>query len=308
MTLKRQPINKLRPYQAEPFWKTQRRLFLLWRRQLGKSHTLASKALLRMMQKKDHLCVFVSASIALGSEFLLKEALVWSRVMGEFKKICDASGKLTVDGSGFDDKGSVLDVDALADLFEHQKLETRIWHSKTVCSRSRVVAPNPNTAVGWTGDIFMDEVGRIEDLRLVMEAVKPFMDSNPEFIWWMATTPPPDDQHYSFELFVPDRDEFAVNPIGNWYKSKSGIPVHRVDCFDADAGGFTLFDDDSGKPATPAEHRAKAFDKEAWDRNYALKFIRGGVAAVSFQSLLIAQKKGAGQCAAASITERLEAE
>lgn len=307
MTPKKQALVKLRPYQAEAFWRTDRRIFLLWRRQLGKSFTLANKALHRMMSMPDHTCIFTSASVALGSEFLLKEAQVWSRVLGEYKRLCDQTKKFKLDGTGFDDKGEVLDVDAIADLFEHSKLETKIWHSKTVFSRSRVVAPNPATAVGWTGDIFMDEVGRIPDLQAVMEAVRPFMYSNPDFIWWMATTPPPDDHHYSFELFLDPNEVWPVNPLGNWYTSKIGIPVHRFDCYDADAAGFPLLDDDSGKPLTPEESRAKDFDKSAWDRNCALKFLRGGVTAVSYQSLLIAQRKGDGQCVGASISDSVEA-
>jgi len=305
--MKKKTLVNLRPYQAEVFFAKLRRAFLLWRRQLGKSYTLANKAMERMVTRPGHTCIFTSANMAITAEFLLKEAQVWAQVLAAMRKFCEASGQFRLSGNAMDDDGQVLDVDAIADLFEHCKLETKIWHTNTVYSRSRVVAPNPATAVGWTGDVFMDELGRIMDLRDLMEAVRPFMYSNPEFIWWMATTPPPDEAHYSFDLFAPPQETFPVKALGNWYTSKMGIPVHRFDCFDAHAAGFPLFDDDSGKPITPEESRAKEFDKAAWDRNCALKFIRGGVTAVNYQALLQAQIKGAEQGFAVAITDTLEA-
>lgn len=293
------PIIKFRKYQEVVFWKKVRRLLLMWARQRGKSFTLASKALSRMMQRRDHSCIFVSASILLGSEFVRKEAQVWNTVLAKFKEICASQSlrlETNVDG---------LDLDAISDVFEHQKLEAKIWHDRTTCSRSIVVAPNPATAVGWTGDIFMDEVGRIFDLKDVIEAVQPFMSSNPEFIWWQATTPPPDDMHYSFEMFLPPIEEFKVNPIGNWYTSKSGIPCHRVDAWDGADAGVPLYDDDTGDPCTPEEHRKRAYDKIAWDRNYGLRFVRGGISAVSFAAIARAMEMGKGQCMGIDVREAI---
>lgn len=49
----------------------------------------------------------------------------------------------------------------------------------------------------------------------------------------------------------------------------------------------------TGKPITPTEHLALAFDKAGWDRNYGLKFLTGGTAAVSLAAILHAQMAGA---------------
>ena len=306
-----QPLVRFRAYQAAAFWRKVRRLLLLWARQRGKSYTLAAKALLRMMEQPDWSCFFVSASIPLGTEFVRKEAQIWQDVLSKFRQLCADKGYL-LDTSA--DKrlhgratGELLDVDAIAEIFEAQKLEARIWHSRSVYSRSIVIAANPATAVGWTGDIFMDEVGRIPDLQEVCEAVQPFMSSNPQFIWWMATTPPPDDAHYSFEMFLPPVEQFAVNAAGNWYTSKSRIPCHRVDAWDGVAAGVPLYDDDTGAPLSPEEHRARAFDKTGWDRNFALRFVRSGAAAVSYQALQRAFALGRNQCAAAAVTEEVAA-
>lgn len=293
-----EPLIKLRAYQSEVFWNELRMLFLLWRRQDGKSFTLASKALHRMMTRKNHLCVFCSASITLGSEFIRKEADVWQQVMNIYRERArTANLKLTTNADG-------LDLDAICDLFEHEKLETKIWHDNTTFSRSRVVAPNPATAVGWTGDVFMDEVGRMPELKEVLEALLPILESNPEFLLRMATTPPPDDTHYSFELFQPPvGTDFDANPKGNYYDSPSGILVHRHDAWDAQLAGVKLHHPRDKTIVTPEEHRALSFDKIGWDRNYALHFIHGGVGAISIPALLRAMTAGRDGGLALDITE-----
>jgi hypothetical protein len=277
-----------------------RRLFLLWSRQRGKSHLLASQAMDWMMEEAGILVTFISASIVLGTEVLLKEASIWSKMLDMMRAAADqANLKLTTTADG-------LDFDAVCDLFEHSKLETKLWHSNTICSRSRVIAPNPDTAVGWTGHIIGDEVGRWPNAQAVMEAVSPFMSSNPKFSLRYATTPPPDDKHYTYEQFIPPADhEFKLNPRGNWYRSASGIMCHRVDVWDGAAAGVSLFDDDTGAPVTPEESRKKASDKQAWDRNFALQFIIGGTAAVSPSAIVRAMEIGTGVCCGVNITEEL---
>ena len=290
------PLIKLRPYQLQVFRHKLRRLFLLWARQKGKSTTLASEALDLMMASPGALVTFISASIVLGTEVLLKEAQLWARFIQAYRV---AAGKL---GLKLETNVDGLDLDAVADIFEHSKLETKLWHDNTTCSRSRVIAPNPDTAVGWTAHIFGDEIGRWPNAQEVFEAIKPFMASNPSLKMRLATTPPPDDKHYSFELFEP-REEFEVNALGNWYKSPSGIMVHRFDVDDGFAGGFTLFQPDTGEPISPDEDRALDADKSAWDRNHRLKFLLGGTAAVPLASLARAMAAGRGACIGVNITE-----
>lgn len=295
---KPEPLIKLRAYQSEAFWNELRMLFLLWRRQDGKSFTLGCKALDRMMARKNHLCVFCSASITLGSEFIRKEAEVWQTVMAKYKAAAKARDMMVTSN------GDDLDIDAICDLFEHEKLETKIWHDRTTFSRSRVVAPNPATAVGWTGDVFMDEVGRMPELKELLEALMPILESNPQFILRMATTPPPDDTHYSFELFQPPVGrEFDANKKGNFYDSPSGILVHRHDAWDAQLAGVNLHHPKTGEVVTPEQHRALSFDKVAWDRNYGLHFIHGGTGAISIPALIRAMAAGREGGLALDITE-----
>jgi hypothetical protein len=300
----RDPLIKLRPYAMEPFWQDDIGIvFWLWRRQAGKSFTAACKALRRMMEVRGLSSYFVSASVALGVEFVRKEAEVWQKVLLAYKQLVAANGQQFETNCPWRD--GLPEIDALCDLFEHQRLQTKIWHDRTTYSRSVVIAPNPDTAVGWTGDIWMDEVGRMPDFKEVLEAVLPFMSSNPQFRLLMITTPPPDDSHYSWEMFIPPMDQFPVSEKGNWYESQSGFTVHRVDAWDAAAAGIPMYDDKTRQPLTPEEHRARAFDKQAWDRNFALKFITGGLAAVSTASLATAMAAGRGQCLGLDISEEI---
>lgn len=295
------PLVNLREYQEEPFWMDKFRImFWVWARQKGKSRTASARALRRMMEIPGLLSVFVSASLLLGTEFIRKEAIIWQQTMKALRELLDKNEHFLFESNAID-----LDLDGVCDLFEHQKLRTKIWHDRTTYSESVVVAPNPDTAVGWTGDIFFDEFGRMPEFKDVLEACLPFMTSNPQFAMLGTSTPPPDDGHYSYELTVPQTEEFPVNPKGNWYQSQAGFWVHRVDAWDAELAGVQMYDDTTGAPCTPDEHRKAAFDKTAWDRNHGLRFIRGGAAALSLMILEHAQRRGAGECFGTDVTEEL---
>ncbi len=297
----KEPLIKFRPYQIEPFWKDDAGLFVLsWRRRAGKSHVMASKSLRQMMETPGILNIFMSASIPLGQEFIRKEFDVWQSVLQRFREITKANGQL------LESSADGLDVDAFCDVFEHGKLETKIWHDRTTYSRSRVIAPNPGTAVGYGGNLYVDEYGRIGNFQEILEAVLPFIEDNPNFRAMMASTPPPDDAHYSWDLTAPLVDQiFQINPLGNWYEAETGLLVHRVDAWDAHAAGMKLYSQKDRRELTPEEHRASYFDKSAWDRNYGVKFLRGGQSAVSVAALMTAMARGNIGCLAVDVTERV---
>lgn len=302
------PLVNQRAYQDEVFWNIAGLLAMIWRRQSGKSYTLGNIGLDWMMESVC-LVVFASAALRLGVENIYKEAQIWTGVVNHLKERARTEGfQLTT--SADDDKGRTLDVDAVADLFEHQKLETKLWHSNTTFSRSIVVAPNPDTAVGWTGHVILDEVGRMPEFRDVFEAMEPIVSSGQNYRVRMATTPPPDDAHYSYELLAPPPEmdgSFPVNPRGNWYTSRGGILVHRVDALDAHAAGVPLYDLKTRESLTPDEHRARSVDKQAWDRNYGCRFIKGGTAALTLAALYHAQAAGMKEGVGIKITDSLEA-
>jgi hypothetical protein len=300
-------IIQLRPYQDVAFDRMEGMMAYVWRRQSGKSFTLGCVALDWMMEAVCDV-IFASAAIRLGTENIRKEAEVWRIMTETLRGQIKAGGGYDLTTNADNDKGELLDVDAIADLFEHQKLETRLWHNRSQCSRSLVVAPNPDTAVGWTGHVIMDEVGRIPDFRDVYEAMEPIVSANQNFRIRLATTPPPDDSHYSYELLAPPAgSEFKPNEAGDFYESEAGLLVHRVDAWDGYEAGVPLYNLKSREPQTPEEHRALAVDRTAWDRNYGLKFISGGAAAISRLALMRAQEAGADEGFGRNITDQLTA-
>ena len=261
-------------------------LLLLWRRQGRKTTTFAWQALRWMLENPGCLVTFATCSIALGSELTEREVQMLLSIV---RCIREGSGGLKVE----------TDAEALpwydvADLYTHNRLEVSIHHDRTVRSRTKIIAANYATARGYSGFVLLDEVGFIRDFKLFFEAVEPIFSANPSYRLWMATTPPEDDAHFSYEIAAyPPGHVFAPNARGNWYANDSGIPVHRVSAEDAELAGVRLFDPKTRAVVTPERHRAKALDKTAWDRNYGLIFTQGGISAVQLLPLSQAQALGA---------------
>jgi hypothetical protein len=269
----------------------------LCRRQYGKTSKAARIALKKMMENKGHSVVFGSVKLDLAREIIRKESGALQTAVRMLIQQA-ATAKMLLQAVDVRDGKSVagLDGDGFADIYEHSRLELRLHFDRGTYSRTKVVALTPD-AVGETGDLILDEVGRVKNFREVWEAVSPIIASNREFRCILTTTPPPDDSHYSFELLAPPLGtELPVNPKGNWYRSELGVWVLRVDAWDAHADGVPLYDDDSGQAISPDESRAQAPDKEAWDRNYGVKFVLGGSAAVGLLQLDSAQRRGVGRC------------
>lgn len=268
----------------------------LTRRQYGKTTEAARIALKKMMLTPGHTVVFGSVKLDLGRDITRKESEAMQKAFRVLAAQA-AAAKMKLEAFELADTGeknvtAVFNPDDWAKIYESTRLEFRLWHDNTVYSRTKVVALTPE-AVGETGDLILDEVGRVKKFREVWEAVKPIISSNKEFRCLLTTTPPPDDTHYSFELLAPPIGvEFPVNPEGNWYQSELGVWVLRVNAWDAHADGVQLYDDDKGDPITPDESRRRDPDKDAWDRNYGVKFVIGGSSALGLIELDNAQRAG----------------
>jgi hypothetical protein len=281
------------------------RFYLQWRRQGHKTTTLAKRALKFMMEEEGVLVTFASASLLVGSEMIVREGQivestrekVWKDAQALQAAFEQMRSKARRSRLKLESNGDGLRPEDFADLFERQKLEARIWHSRTVCSRTIVIAPNPATARSWSGCVIIDEAGHIANLTDLLEAMEPIMSSDPGFRLLMAGTPPNDEAHFSYELTLPpDGMTFTPNPKGHWYQSQAGLLVHRVDAWDAAAAGLKTYDPDTREEVTPEQHRAKALDRDSWDRNYGLVFKPGGTAALSLALLQHAMAQGRGQC------------
>ena len=292
---------KRRAYQVEGLLgaRRNRSFFFLWSRQRGKSTTLAEAALDEMLGNPGRLITYASASLLMGREIVLKESQVLQAALGDMVTQAHAAGmKFETTDARTHKALSNISAEDFADMFETQRLLFQVWHDQTTVSRTQVIAPNPATARGWSGTVFLDEFGFIRDFRDLWEAVEPIISSNRDFRFIGATTPPKDDSHYSYELTSPVMGtEFPVNPAGNWYTSEAGELVHRVDIHDSFAAGVKIFDRKSGREITPEEHFKRAEDKDAWRRNYGIQHVLGGASAVGLLELQTAQTRGIGQCA-----------
>ncbi len=278
------------------------------RRQFGKTTTLAGIALKQMMKHRGRLVTFASASINVGKELIYKEAQVLNEAMAEMKAQAEEQGmKLSLAENGGRDYSSI-DVDGIADLFERSRLEMRLWHSPSICSRTQIIAPNPATARGFSGDVLLDEIGFIPNFVEVWEAMEPIASRDPSFRVLMASTPPGDESHLCYKIGAPPEGmKFFPCGDGHWYRSQAGILTLRVDVWDGQECGVKLYDLETRQPITPEEHRERALDKDGWDRNYALKRIPGGLVAMTGVSIDYAQQKGREECVAldlGTVTEK----
>ena len=271
---------------------------LLWRRQGGKSTTLAEVSILEMLRKRGRLVTYASASLLLGRELIYKEAAILQAALPRLQTVSRATRTCleAADGRTGRSLPAKTSPKDFADLFQAQRLEFRVWHDRSHCSRTQIIAPNPATARGWTGTVLLDEFGFIRELQDLWEAIEPIVSTDRNFRLLGATTPPVDDAHFSYTLTEPPPGtEFPVNPAGNWYRSSAGKLVHRVDVFDANAAGVPLYDLDTGRELTPEQHRARSLDADAWRRNYGIIHLRVGTAAVGLDVLESAQARGRDQ-------------
>lgn len=283
------------------------------RRQYGKTTTFGKIAIYKMMRHRNHTVIFGSAKLSLATEIVRKQEAVFDdfgsrqdvqREAGLFQDLVESSapevraaGQLLKVADAHDNR--VLDQlsrDDFAELFDARRLEFRIYHDRTSYSRTKVIALTPSS-VGETGDMMADEIARIKNWREVWEAIEPIISSNPEYRLCLSTTPAPDDTHLAFEMLMePPGLDLPVRPEGNWFRSEFGIDVLRLTAFDAYADGVQMYDTNTGAAISPAEHRAKARDVDAWDRNYGALDIIGGTGAIGLVEMNAAQIRGEGKC------------
>src|SRR5688500_8865554 len=151
--LQNSALIKFRPYQAKAFHnKTDGIQVWLWGRQTGKSFTLAAWAIDRLITKPGHTVTVLSNSKFNGSELNLKCAEI-CRLLGHAFEQVDLSA---------DNK------------FETMRFETRI-HLCGQISRVLVLAANPRTARGFSGDLILDEFAFHEDGAAIWNEAYPIL-------------------------------------------------------------------------------------------------------------------------------------
>jgi phage FluMu gp28-like protein len=71
--------------------------------------------------------------------------------------------------------------------FQNMRMEVRIRANGKV-GRIKVLAANPRTARGFSGDLILDEFAFHEDSQAIWEAAEPILASSPDFLCRIAST------------------------------------------------------------------------------------------------------------------------
>ena len=157
---------KLRTYQEDIFWDEESGIVVLhWSRQIGKSLVLAAWAVNRLITRPGRLVTVLSNSKENGAEFLQKCA-----------EVC------RIHGSRFETMVKSPDFD-----FEDMRMELRIRNCGKI-GRIKVLAANPRTARGFSGDLILDEFAFHENGNAIWEAAEPILASNKDFLCRIAST------------------------------------------------------------------------------------------------------------------------
>ena len=267
-------VIQLRVYQNLVFMdRTSGIVLLHWSRQIGKSFTLAAWAvdrLLTQLQKYDTwLITVLSNSRDNGAEFNLKCAETCTK-MGLLMQREDLSEDLT---------------------YENMRMEIRVTLRVTIDGRTRerigrikVLAANPRTARGFSGDLILDEFAFHENSAAIWEAAEPILSSNPEFLCRIASTG--NGKHNMFYRMVAGDGRSDGIP----FLSAAGFKVCRVTRTEAWKMGVKVYDPNTRKPISPDEARVKAMDKRAYDQNYECKFNDENMALLTHELISAAER------------------
>jgi phage FluMu gp28-like protein len=231
--LSQEPTFKFRSYQLPTFKdRTTPLVILHWSRQIGKSFTLANWCVDRLLTRPGRLIVVLSNSKDNGKEFAQKCAEA-ARAVGV---VCEN-----------------LDLAPGSEVYEEMNYEIRIVVSGKI-GRVKVLAANPRTARGFSGDLILDEFAFHQDADAIWDAAEPILSSNPDYLCRIAST---------------------GNGTGNlFYRmvTSGKYPVVRVTRTDAWKAGVKIRSAISGKEITPSQAREEALDKASYDQNYECAF------------------------------------
>jgi phage FluMu gp28-like protein len=267
---RKEALVRFRAYQKPVFMDRKRGILMLhWSRQIGKSFTLAAWAvdrLLSQLQRYDTwLITVLSNSRDNGAEFNLKCAEVCNKMSLAFET-----------------------EDASPDLkYENMRMECRITlkvNGRTRVGRIKVLAANPRTARGFSGDLILDEFGFHEDSNAIWEAAEPILSANPEFLCRISSTG--NGKHNMFYRMVSG---LGAND-GTPFLSNAGFWVCRVTRTEAWRMGVKVYDPNTREPITPDQARAKAMDKRAYDQNYECLFNDENMALLTHELISAAQR------------------
>jgi phage FluMu gp28-like protein len=276
-------------------------LVLHWSRQIGKSFTLAAWAVDRLLTRPGRLVTMLSNSRENGAEFLDRCAEVCRLRRADYQSV-DLSPNLD-----------------FCDL----RLEIRIKRHGKI-GRIKILAANPRTARGFSGDLILDEFAFHENSAAIWEAAEPILAANPDFLCRIASTG--NGKHNMFYRMVagfnpwggsgdspdPARDsrggknggfQQVAGSDGQVARSTQdygvgtgslGFKISRVTRTMAHAMGVKIYDANTRQPIPPEQARAQALDKRAYDQNYECAFADENLTLLSHELISAAEREGVG--------------
>ena len=233
-----------------------------WSRQIGKSHTYAAWAVDRLLRYPGRLVIVLSNSRDNGSEFMQKVRDVCDR-MGQVIEVDDNQAEL--------DGNPTLSEDV---KYASMRFEARITiGGKT--GRIKVLAANPRTARGFSGDLILDEFAFHADSTAIWEAAQPILSSNPDFLCRIMSTG--NGRRNMFYQLI----------------SEGRIKYRRIRRSEAWATGeLKIYSDIDGRELTPDQARAQSSDKRAYDQNYECEFGDENSALLTAELISLAERDG----------------
>jgi phage FluMu gp28-like protein len=169
--------------------------------------------------------------------------------------------------------------------YENMRMEVRVT-VKGKTGRIKVLAANPRTARGFSGDLILDEFAFHEDSNAIWEAAEPILSSNPDFLCRIASTG--NGKHNMFYRMSagPGRND------GGLFQSLAGFKTCRVTRTEAWKMGVKVYDPNTRQPITPDQARAKALDKRAYDQNYECQFADENMCLLTHELIQQAERAG----------------
>ncbi len=257
------PLITFRKYQQNSFWDHSTKTVIEhWSRQIGKSHTYAAWAVDRLLRFPGRLVTVLSNSRDNGGEFVQK-----------VRDVCDKLGQ------AIEIEDNQAELDGTASMAEDVKFSLMRFEVKITVDgktgRIKVLAANPRTARGFSGDLILDEFAFHEDSGRIWEAAEPIISSNPDFLCRIMSTG--NGRRNMFYQLI----------------SEGRIKYRRIRRSDAWAtGDLHIYSQITGKEITPDEAREQSSDKRAYDQNYECAFEDENAALLTAELISMAERPG----------------
>ncbi len=149
-----------------------------------------------------------------------------------------------------------------------------------------MLAANPRTARGFSGDLILDEFAFHENSYAIWEAAEPILAANQEYQCRIAST-----GNGKHNLFFRIASGPGPND-GTLFQSTSGFTVSRLTRTEASKMGVKIFDPNTRAKISPEEARKKALDKRAYDQNYECQFNDENMCLLTYELIQSAERNG----------------